>query len=755
MDIKKFLPDKDAEREYFWSLVIEPGWVQAGIWQIESDKAKVVFSSPPFTWETDEELVQSADDALSAAIQGFPEENIEPTKSVFGVSASWVEEGNITPQYLEKIKKLCSELSLTPIGFVVLPEAIAHYIKSEEGGPLTAVVLGVYSQVIELSLFRLGNLSGNTTISRSVSIVDDVIEGFARLMDKDHVPSRFILYDGKEGELEEARQALLKVNWEDYENLKLLHTPKIELVSAKTKVYAVSLAGASELANINRVEVASEDFDRHEREVGKEETQEKKILGEESDIEPSNITPEELGFAVDRDVSEETGFQPSAPESVEAKAQEVTKEGEIDETMKNIVPVGTKAKMPFGGKKLFEGFGGFFTNATQIVRSLRLPKLGFLGHGKNTFIYGVGFLFLLFVLGFLAWWFLPKSEITVYVSPKRLEETYDLKVRVDGATDYSQRVLRGVEIKEKVEGEKTKDTTGTKTVGDKAKGEVIIYRVGGEITLDAGTILTGPGSLRFSLDNEVKVASGSASTPGTTKVGVTAEDIGAQYNLASGGAFSVGNYSTVDMEAKNEAAFSGGSSREIRAVSEEDLDVLEKDLEDELKERAKELVKSDLGEDEYFLEESLSATSSAKTFSAKVGDEAESLKLFLTIEVVGLKVSKKEIGELSVEVLKDKVPQGFSLRGEQIDYSLEPKRIKDDEYEFEVRVSANLLPGVDTNEVIQQIKGRSFEAAQEYMKTQVPGFVRAEIKTSLTLPGKLKTLPHMAKNIDIEVAAER
>ena len=123
MDLKKFLPGKDqSEKEYFWSLVIEPGWVQSGIWRIEEDKAQVVLSSPAFTWETDEDLVQAADNALSSSVQGLPQDIAEPSKTVFGVASSWVEEGQISGEYLEKIKHLCTELSLNAIDpFVPAP----------------------------------------------------------------------------------------------------------------------------------------------------------------------------------------------------------------------------------------------------------------------------------------------------------------------------------------------------------------------------------------------------------------------------------------------------------------------------------------------------------------------------------------------------------------------------------------------------------------------------------------------------------
>ena len=114
MNLKSFLPGQAKEEpvEYFWSLIIEPGWVQAGIWRIKGETAQVIHGSTPYPWELEDELVNSSDTALAGAIQGFPEGIDEPSKTVFGVLSSWVTEGQIKDEYLEKIKRVCSDLSL-------------------------------------------------------------------------------------------------------------------------------------------------------------------------------------------------------------------------------------------------------------------------------------------------------------------------------------------------------------------------------------------------------------------------------------------------------------------------------------------------------------------------------------------------------------------------------------------------------------------------------------------------------------------
>ncbi|MFC1649431.1 hypothetical protein ACFL2C_01785, partial [Patescibacteria group bacterium] len=217
MDLNKILPKKDTEkRDYHWSVAIEPDWVQVSLWYVLGDTAHIVATSTPTAWESDKELIDAVDAALSHVVQNTDEDIGEPSKSVFGVIDSWVDDGQIQKEHLDKIKKVCQELSLSPVGFVVISEAIANFIKSVEGSPLTGVVLGVSKDFLNITVFKTGVVSGNTQVSRSISVVDDMVEGLTRMNLGDITPSRFVIYNAKKDEIEEAKQSLVKAHWEDY-----------------------------------------------------------------------------------------------------------------------------------------------------------------------------------------------------------------------------------------------------------------------------------------------------------------------------------------------------------------------------------------------------------------------------------------------------------------------------------------------------------------------------------------------------------
>ena len=191
------LSEKTSEKiENFWALLIEPEWITSSIWQITDGKVEIVSTSPATRWEND--LIEPIDASLSSCTQNLPEDIEDPTKTVFGVPNSWVEGGNIKPEYLEKLKKICDDLSLVPSGFVVLSEAISHFIKQEEEVPLSGIVVGISNEILDLSIFDTGKLIGTTSVMRSISVEEDMIEGISRLSGElENLPSRIILFNQK------------------------------------------------------------------------------------------------------------------------------------------------------------------------------------------------------------------------------------------------------------------------------------------------------------------------------------------------------------------------------------------------------------------------------------------------------------------------------------------------------------------------------------------------------------------------------
>lgn len=685
-----FKKQEETEPEFFWSLVIAKNWVEAGIWRVVGEKTEVISRGAGSSWQEGDEktLVPAADSALSAAAASFETEAQEPSKVVFGLPPSWVENGQIKQERLELLKKLSGELELTPAGFVVIPEAIAHYLKSKEGAPLSAILVGIVEDSIELALVEAGKIVGIYEVGRSISLAADVQEGLARFSLPQY-PSRIVLYNHRVADLEEARQSLIDAEWEEAK-IKFLHTPKVEILEDEVIISAVSLAGGAEVGQAKSVEM---------KEEGEEPA------SPERD-ELREVTPEEFGFGTEDGSPTASPPKPPLPQ-----------------------PPAAKTPRTFWAKEKLAHLPKIRTSALGAVAAVLAGLL---------------------VVGGIGAWILPKAEVTVYVAPKRLEKTIEFTVDPQiQVIDQEKRVLPGRIAQAQVTGEKTRQATGVKTVGERARGSVTIYRTGPAISLAPGTILTSSNGLKFTLNNQVQVASGSAVKRGEVEAQVTSAEIGAQYNLAAQTTFTVGNFSDSDLGAQNPAAFTGGSSREVAAVSREDRETLEKELLSELESRARDQIKKDLGENEILVEASSAIRVTDRNFSHKEGEEADTLRLKLTAQVDTYAVAKESFTTLVQPLLTKDIPDGFSLREDQTEVTFSRG-----EEAFTAKIQANLLPKVDPSEVARSVSGKYPETAREIL-TGIPGFTRAEINLKFGFPGKLGTLPRLAKNITVEIAAER
>lgn len=722
MNLKDFLSNKENPPELYWSIVIEDGWTQAGIWFIGESAAEVISISPGAAWSTEDELTGAVDAALSSAIQKLPENYKEPNKTVFGVSASWVKGGEIVEEHLMKIKKLCADLSLTPVGFVVLPEAISHLCKSEEGSPLNAIILGLGPGKVEISVFKLGSLVGTTDVSRSVSLIEDVTEGLSRFEGANPLPSRFIVYNGKEGELEEAKETLLQTSWEGFDKIKFLHTPKAEVLSSERKVLATSLAGAAEIGNVSQVDSPAPVFPEEKEETIENNTNE-------------TLNAENLGFAIGEDVSiKNNELQNIVP---------VQETQPVDSVSKHSFNVGKKASEYLQKtKSLFHSFS---------LKANAAPRL------KNNSLIGIlTILVFVAIAAIISWWFLPTAKISIFVTPKRFEQQVQLTFAAGESSDISLGLIPAEVFTEKKTGNKTKSTTGTKLVGNKATGSIQIANGNGTpINLTSGTILTSSIGLKF-VTNSTASVSGQIlpGSPGTATINVTSYDIGSQYNLGKGEVFSIGNYSKAMVAGTSLGDFTGGSSQEISAVSADDQKNLETSLVNELSQSVTSAISEQISSDKIFVGDLAGVNISNKVFSGKVGDAADSIKLSLDLSATGLAADKTKLIEYAKNILKDKVPQGFTLESEQIDFKFKFFSQTNGNYIYDVTIGANFLPQLDNEKTVKQITGKTKTIVENYFNS-IPGFGHAEITLKPRLPGFLGTLPRVPKNITLMVRAEQ
>jgi len=524
---------------------------------------------------------------------------------------------------------------------------------------------------------------------------------------------------------------LMSFSWNNFPQLNFLHLPKVEVLPSDFDISSVALAGGREVKKEEGITITQLIKEEEKEQISEKMPAEPE---EEPFLEPKT-PPGEFGFVLEKDIAQEASLPPG--ESVVSQPEETPAPEKS--------PVRRKIKLP----KINFSFKNFFSKISfSFLFPRGLKKAGFLAIIVLIFLGGVFF---------LAYWYLPKAEVILWVKPQIVEKNFTLKLDPKISTpNQKELVLPAEEVKAVVAGQKKKTTTGTKLVGEPARGEVTIYNgTSAQKTFEGGTVLIGPAGIKFTLDEKVTVASQSGTAaepvPGKAKAKVTAVVIGSEGNLAAGTEFSIANFSKSDYVAKNEEAFSGGTSREVQVVAKEDQEKLVEELTEELKGKAKEELEKKVPSGKKLVEESLAWKIEEKNFDKKVGEEGNELSLNLKISFTALIFSEKDFQQLAEEEIKKAIPPGFEYKPEETETKFTFKNItKEGVAVFDAYFKASLFPILDLEAIKKNLAGKYPEIGKAYLGS-LPQVDSYEAKIYPRFPGRLATFPWLAKNIKIEI----
>ncbi len=205
----------------------------------------------------------------------------------------------------------------------------------------------------------------------------------------------------------------------------------------------------------------------------------------------------------------------------------------------------------------------------RVKSGIRVPNF-------NTFrkklVLGIGGGVLLIALLVWAIFFAPQA--TVVITARTTESSANAKVTLDPAatTSLATSSLKTAVQQSKKDASLEFEATGSKEVGEKAKGQMTLNRTSvssNPITVPAGTSFSS-GSLTF-VSTEAATLNGTSIGPGgivqdSATVGVVATAVGEQYNL------SARTYqSSVSGMSAQGTDMAGGSKRQIKTVSSDDV----------------------------------------------------------------------------------------------------------------------------------------------------------------------------------------
>lgn len=723
--LKKLKRTKQEEPEQFLAIQIDAEFVKTAVWAVRNQLTEIVSVGSTAEWDgtSTELLVEAIDNSLALALEKLKTEE-EPNKVIFGLPETWASTESVAAPRLSDLKTICEKLELKPLGFVVTTEAIAQYLRAKEGTPLTGILLRASTSEVAVSVVTLGKIEGTHVAGRSGDLAADVKEGLTRFGERESLPSRIILYNGGE-DLQDLTQQLMAYDWQSV--FPFLHLPKIEAVNDTFSITAIAVAGGAEVA---------------------------KSLG----ITISEPKSEEIE-TVD---SEEIPPEPE-PEDIKISTQE-----EPAET----VPVEEFPSPPRAASKFHIKFSLPTTALGNIWGKIRksqftkwrpsFPSLPFPRGIGLTAIFVIVILILLGAGMVAAARRLPRATARITFEGQQLSERLTMTVDPSiQSIDLSTNSLPADKVTISKSGERSKDTTGKKIIGDKAKGEVKIFnKTNATKKFAAGTIIIGPSGKQFVLDEDVTVASQAAQstsggmtiTYGTDTGKATAATFGSEYNLDANTQFTVATLSPSAFNAVNDAAFTGGTKEEIQAVSKKDKSDLRDALLTALKQDAAGEIESQAGGKKVF-PETIIAIPTEEKYSAQVGDEATTLKLSLTADVTALAVQDTDYQNLLSSLLQNKLPDGFAISSGNINTSIENVKTSDDKVTFDAVVTASLVPRISESDIVDRIAGKRPIVAANAVKS-LPHFKRIELSFSPVLPSIIQWIPSTKNHISVDIRTE-
>lgn len=639
------------------SLVISEGTVAAALWNVGETGPKVIKTSDPIVWNSEAEA--SLIEASDVALEDLGSQANTVKEVLLGLPENWAEHQSIAPDKKQMLKKLTDQLNLKSVGFVITQEAITALFRDKEHTGCNALLVFVSQKNIYLLSILHGKASESVNVGRSESLAKDILEGCAR-GSFSSLPARIILasLDLSPDDLTASQHELEANVWDE----KLfVHVPRIDIVSSSLILEAVSVAGGKEVA----------------RALGilKEGAQDEN----ESEQSPS------------------MGFKPVTPQQETGNDQEDISTEESSLSDDAAVDLGIEQSLP----------------------SRPIPKVALILIG----------ILLFFVISTFAVYAGTRAmaSTNVAVVIKTEPVSFDTIMTIDAnasQTDPSNDILKAVQRTKEVSDTAQGVTTGSKLIGDKAVGSVTIFNrtTVGDKVFKAGTILKLDDKVSYTLDTDVTVPIGTkdSSPPyqGSAVAKVTAANIGAESNVDDKTELTVASFDKASFVALTNGKFTGGASRTIQVVSDDDQKKLADKLFAQLKDKALASFTQEANSSEHvILSDKVSV--SKKQFSDDIGKEVKSFTLTMTVSAPAIVYTNDDIATFATQKLASQIPAGAVLKSDRTIITVkESKAISDTKTILKATIASVIIPAFDAKQIAGVLAGKSLDEATSFLGSQ-------------------------------------
>jgi hypothetical protein len=675
------------------------------------------------------------------ALQELGKESEKVNEVLFGLEQAWLKDNAITEPKKALLHALTTELSLKPLGFVIQSEALFQHHLSHNTHIST--ILLVFSELfLTVIVVTQGQLKLTETVGRSQDIVADIKEALARYtkqFEGTYLPGKMVCasFVLSEPELHQYQQTLLDVEWGD--EFSFVQKPTIDVMRPELAIslvaqqagqaVAASLVQTSEESNLLPTEETAES-------LGFEPVK-TDALSKETAVEATS-TPLPTSFGIP--IKSELIHRDASLESTDQKNDddEAAEEDESPSMWKKILGknapvVGAHGKKHYNVKKFI--IGGVVAGVVALA--------------------AVAAIFVLFF-----------SQVTAVIVPKATTVFKEVTLKLDPeaqASDPQNLLIPASQVTKDITKEHSIQTTGVKIVGDKAKGEVLMYnKTDSDKNFAKGTTVE-LGDLQFVTDEDVTVPAAKSEEQGNTqtktfgekRAAVSAYLIGVEGNIEQEKEMTVGDFDKGTYSAKSTVAFSGGSSREIRVVAEADLKAALESAKKAILEQANTEFAQDSKDGISILPTQTIEVKDSK-YSAEAEKESQDLIVTVTATVTALSYKTGDLKPLALAILASEVPDGYEIDSSEPEILSSPADTIEETgtTSLKANISSIALPKLNPDVLKEEIKGKPIAEATSTLQSR-PGIKQVNLVFYPSWAGSFITsVPSKLERITIDVITD-
>jgi hypothetical protein len=356
---------------------------------------------------------------------------------------------------------------------------------------------------------------------------------------------------------------------------------------------------------------------------------------------------------------------------------------------------------------------------------------------------------------------LPSAKVNIHPKIEPFTTSFDIIISNNAVElDQEKLIFPGEIITHEAKSERKKfNATGEKQVGEKARGEIIVYNSysSDPINLISSTRFSTLGKIFYSL-HEITIPGasieGGVAVPGKTRVRVEAESEGEDYNI-NPSRFIIPNLSNErqqDIYGESANSFAGGSSKIIKVVSEQDYENAKNQLLegtfDDLVDSLLKKISSDKMLAVGIMKKEITEINS----NPGIDEESEEFELDMKVKAIGYLVNNNDIEFIINNKFKQFVPEEKFVIGDDIIEGVEFEPIEgiiSDESSIaaKINITKKVAWKLDDNRIKDNIRGTTVDEAKSYILKEV----NINDATVNLWPFWVKKVPKNTKKIKISL----